>query len=83
VHIRSEGLLDICRRSGLSTRDLHDPVFTVDVESGARSLGEFLSGLDDCSRFCVIAKVVRRATGRAVCRAFVAAMAAYGIPDEA
>jgi hypothetical protein len=26
--------------------------------------------------------VVRRATGRAVCRAFVAAMAAYGIPDE-
>src|SRR5205809_196433 len=34
---------------------------------------KLISGLDDCSRFCVIAKVVRRATGRAVCRAFVAA----------
>ncbi len=43
---------------------------------------KLISGLDDCSRFCVIAKVVRRATGRAVCRAFVAAMAVYGIPDE-
>jgi hypothetical protein len=43
---------------------------------------KLISGLDDCSRFCVIAKVVRRATGRAVRRAFVAAMAAYGIPDE-
>ena len=43
---------------------------------------KLISGLDDCSRFCVIATVVRRATGRAVCRAFVAAMRLYGIPDE-
>jgi transposase InsO family protein len=43
---------------------------------------KLVSGLDDCSRFCVIATVVRRATARAVCRAFLAAMAAYGIPDE-
>jgi hypothetical protein len=43
---------------------------------------KLISGLDDCSRFCLIATVVRRATGRAVCRAFVAAMRAYGIPDE-
>jgi hypothetical protein len=43
---------------------------------------KLVSGLDDCSRYCVIAKVVRRATGRAVCRAFVAAMRRYGIPDE-
>src|SRR6516162_636205 len=43
---------------------------------------KLISGLDDHSRFCVIATVVRRATARAVCRAFVAAMAAYGIPDE-
>ena len=43
---------------------------------------KLISGLDDCSRFCLIATVVRRATGRAVCRAFVAAMAVYGIPDE-
>ncbi len=43
---------------------------------------KLISGLDDCSRFCVIATVVRRATARAVCRAFVAAMRRYGIPDE-
>ena len=43
---------------------------------------KLVSGIDDHSRFCVIAVVVRRATGRAVCRAFVAAMRAYGIPDE-
>ena len=30
----------------------------------------------------MIAVVARRATGRAVCRAFVAAMRTYGIPDE-
>ena len=43
---------------------------------------KLISGLDDYSRFCVIATVVRRATARAVCRAFVAAMALHGIPDE-
>jgi transposase InsO family protein len=43
---------------------------------------KLISGLDDHSRFCVIAAVVRRATARAVCRAFLAAMAVYGIPDE-
>jgi len=41
-----------------------------------------ISGIDDHSRFCVIATVVRRATARAVCRAFIAAMMIYGIPDE-
>ena len=43
---------------------------------------KLISGIDDHSRFCVIAVVVARATGRAVCRAFVAAMRAYGIPEE-
>jgi transposase InsO family protein len=43
---------------------------------------KLISGIDDHSRFCVIAAVVRRATARAVCRAFVAAMRTYGIPDE-
>jgi transposase InsO family protein len=43
---------------------------------------KLISGLDDHSRFCVIATVVRRGTARAVCRAFLAAMLAYGIPDE-
>jgi transposase InsO family protein len=43
---------------------------------------KLISGIDDHSRFCVIATVVRRATARAICRAFLAAMRAYGIPDE-
>jgi transposase len=41
-----------------------------------------ITRIDDHSRFCVIAAVVLRATGRAVCSAFVAAMHAYGIPAE-
>jgi len=43
---------------------------------------KLISGIGDHSRFCVIATVVRRGTARAVCRAFIAAMRAYGIPDE-
>ena len=41
-----------------------------------------ITGIDDHSRFCVIATVVGRATGRAVCLAFTTAMAEYGIPAE-
>ena len=41
-----------------------------------------ITGIDDHSRFCVIAAVVLRATARAVCSAFVTAMAEYGIPGE-
>ena len=41
-----------------------------------------ITGVDDHSRFCVIATVVLRATGRAVCSALVTAMQAYGVPDE-
>jgi transposase InsO family protein len=43
---------------------------------------KLISGIDDHSRFCVIATVVRCATARAVCRAFITAMRVYGIPDE-
>jgi len=43
---------------------------------------KLISGIDDHSRFCVIAAVARRATARAICRAFLAAMSVYGIPDE-
>lgn len=32
---------------------------------------KLISGLDDHSRYCVIATVVRRGTARAVCRAFM------------
>jgi transposase len=41
-----------------------------------------ITGIDDHSRFCVIAAVVMRATARAVCLAFTAAMTEYGISFE-
>lgn len=41
-----------------------------------------VTGVDDHSRFCVIATVVMRATGRAVCLAFAEALRRYGVPEE-
>jgi transposase InsO family protein len=38
--------------------------------------------VDDHSRFAVAATVVVRATGRAVCLAFAAALAEFGVPEE-
>src|SRR6266516_5377759 len=43
---------------------------------------KIVTGIDDHSRFCVIAKAVQRATARPVCLAFVDAMRVYGVPDE-
>ena len=43
---------------------------------------KIVTGVDDHSRFCVIAKAVMRATDRPVCQAFVDAMRTYGIPEE-
>jgi transposase InsO family protein len=41
-----------------------------------------VTGVDDHSRFCVIAQACVRATGRAVCLAFARALERYGVPDE-
>ncbi|WP_369812880.1 IS481 family transposase [Frankia sp. R43] len=41
-----------------------------------------VTGVDDHSRFCVIASVVSRATGRAVCQAFAGALGRFGVPEE-
>jgi transposase InsO family protein len=43
---------------------------------------KIVTGIDDHSRFCVIAKAVMRATARPVCLAFVDAMGVYGVPEE-
>src|SRR5215470_14187739 len=43
---------------------------------------KIVTGVDDHSRFCVLAKAVMRATARPVCLAFLDAMRAYGIPEE-
>ncbi len=43
---------------------------------------KIVTGIDDHSRFCVLAKAVMRATARPVCLAFTDAMRAYGVPEE-
>jgi transposase InsO family protein len=41
-----------------------------------------VSGIDDHSRFCVSARVVRRATARPVCDALAIAMRTHGVPAQ-
>ena len=41
-----------------------------------------LTGIDDHSRFIVCAGVMTKATSRAVCAHFAAAMRAHGVPQE-
>ena len=41
-----------------------------------------VTGIDDHSRFCVIAKLVPRATARPVCDALLDGLTRHGIPDE-
>ena len=41
-----------------------------------------VTGVDDHSRFCVMATVVPRATGRAVCLALAEALRRYVVPEE-
>jgi transposase InsO family protein len=43
---------------------------------------KIVTGVDDHSRFCIAAGLVRRATSKAVCAVLSAALARYGIPDE-
>jgi hypothetical protein len=57
-----------------------DIVGSVFLTSGVEV--KVVTAVDDHSRFCVSAKVVRRATGRAVCLAFAEAMTRYGVPEE-
>lgn len=58
----------------------HDIISGVFLADGTEC--KVVTGIDDHSRFCVLAKVVRRATARQVCLAFAQALSTYGIPDE-
>ena len=40
------------------------------------------TGIDDHSRYCVIARLMPRATARRVCAAFSEALRRYGVPEE-
>jgi transposase InsO family protein len=54
----------------------------VDPATGELREARIVTGVDDHSRYCVLARVVERATGRAVCVAFSEALQRYGAPEE-
>jgi len=54
----------------------------VDTITGELREARIVTGVDDHSRYCVIAKVLERATGRAICLAFAEALEGYGAPEE-
>jgi transposase InsO family protein len=54
----------------------------VDTTTGEVREARIVTGVDDHSRYCVIARVVERATGRATCLALSEALARYGVPEE-
>jgi transposase InsO family protein len=54
----------------------------VDTRTGEVREARIVTGVDDHSRFCVIARVVERATGRATCLAFSEALQRFGVPEE-
>jgi len=62
--------------------DIVGGIELVDIRTGEIREGKLVTGVDDHSRFCVIATVVERATSRAVCLAFAQALARFGVPEE-
>jgi len=54
----------------------------VDTVTGELRQARIVTGVDDHSRYCVLAKVVERAIGRAICLAFIEALQRYGAPEE-
>ena len=54
----------------------------VDTATGELREARIVTGVDDHSRYCVLARVVERATGRAICLAFTEALERYGAPEE-
>ena len=67
-------------------RDRPMELWQLDVMGGvwltdSREL-KVVTGIDDHSRFCVMAGLVERANARSVCQVFAAALEHYGIPDE-
>jgi hypothetical protein len=68
--------------AALATRHHGSVMITDPTAPGGVIEAKLISGIDDHSRYSVIAKVVPRATARAVCTAFLAAVVEYGVPDE-
>jgi transposase InsO family protein len=62
--------------------DIVGGVMICDPRTGELREAKVVTGVDDHSRFCVIAAVTERATGRAVCLALAEALRRHGVPEE-
>jgi len=62
--------------------DIVEGVWLVDTTTGVVREAKVVTGIDDHSRFCVMASVVERATSRAVCLVFAQALVRFGVPEE-
>ena len=62
--------------------DIVGGLWLVNSATGQLREAKIVTGVDDHSRYCVMAKVVERATSRAVCVAFAEALARFGVPEE-
>jgi len=90
--LRRHGLIEPGRRRGKGRqyrrweRETPMALWQIDIVSGLFLTDgtecKVVTGVDDHSRFCVMATVVVRATGRAVCLAFAEALRRYGVPEE-
>jgi transposase InsO family protein len=61
-------------------------LWQIDVMGGVRLTDgtqlSVVTGIDDHSRFCVIAKLVHRATARPVCEALIEGLSRHGVPEQ-
>jgi transposase InsO family protein len=62
--------------------DIVGGIWIVNPATGELREAKVVTGVDDHSRFCVMAQVVERATARAVCVAFAQALIRFGVPEE-
>jgi transposase InsO family protein len=62
--------------------DIVGGIRLVSVVTGELREAKVVTAVDDHSRYCVIAKVVERATGRAICLALAEALVRFGVPEE-
>ena len=90
--LRRHGLIELRRRRKRRDefrrfeRDRPMQMWQMDVMGGVFLHDDtelkVVTAVDDHSRFCVAAGLVRRATAKAVCEVFAGALRRYGIPDE-
>ncbi len=62
--------------------DIVGGVRLVSPVTGELREAKVVTAVDDHSRYCVIAKVAERATGRVMCLALAAALVRFGVPEE-